>query len=57
VFGSQPRARVHERCIPGGEGDGDTGRHQGAMPRREAYVITGMEIHPGVARVCVARQR
>jgi hypothetical protein len=54
VAGSQPRARVYERGIPGGQGDGNTCRNQGTLPRGKDHVLSGMQVRAGVARVGVA---
>src|SRR5450759_1309013 len=53
VPGSQPRARVNEGGIPGGQGDRNTGRNQGALPRSEEHVLSGIQVRSGVTRVRV----
>ena len=57
VPGGQPRARVHETAVPLRQREGDPGRHQRALPRREHDVDRGVQVGAGVAGVRVGRER
>jgi hypothetical protein len=57
VAGGQPRARMHERRVTGGQRDGDAGRDQGTLPRRQVHVLSRAQIRAGIARMSEGGQR
>ena len=57
VARGQPRARMHERRVTGGQRDGHAGRDQGALPRRQVHVRSREQIRAGIAGMSEGGQR
>ena len=52
----EARARLHEAGVPVGDRDGEPGRDEGALARRQLDALAGREVQACVARVRARRQ-